>query len=82
MRVRFVAPREINMSLRYYEASLSVTCSAIVKLRALLLCLHSPLLALGRVFSFLVLYTVGRTPWAGDQPFARPLPTHNNTNTE
>jgi hypothetical protein len=25
---------------------------------------------------------VGRTPWTGDQPVARPLPTQNNTNTE
>jgi hypothetical protein len=25
--------------------------------------------------------TVGRTPWTGDQPVARPLPTHDNTNT-
>jgi hypothetical protein len=29
-----------------------------------------------RFFSFLILYTVGRTPWTGDQPVARPLPTH------
>jgi hypothetical protein len=28
------------------------------------------------VFSFLILYTVGRTPWTGDQPVARPLATH------
>jgi hypothetical protein len=27
-------------------------------------------------FQFLVLYTVGRTPWTGDEPVARPLPTH------
>jgi hypothetical protein len=27
-------------------------------------------------FSFLILYTVGRTPWTGDQPVARPLPAH------
>jgi hypothetical protein len=27
-------------------------------------------------FSFLILYTVRRTPWTGDQPVARPLPTH------
>jgi hypothetical protein len=26
--------------------------------------------------------TVGRTPWTGDQLIARPLPTHDNTNTE
>jgi hypothetical protein len=30
----------------------------------------------------LILYTVGRTSWTGDQPLARPLPTQNNTNTE
>jgi hypothetical protein len=27
----------------------------------------------------LILYTVGRTPWTGDQPVARPLPTHRAT---
>jgi hypothetical protein len=25
---------------------------------------------LGRFFSFLILYTVGRNPWPGDQPVA------------
>jgi hypothetical protein len=28
------------------------------------------------IFSFAILYTVGRTPWTGDQQVARPLPTH------
>jgi hypothetical protein len=28
------------------------------------------------LFRFLNLYTVGRTPWTGYQPVARPLPTH------
>jgi hypothetical protein len=28
------------------------------------------------LFRFLNLCTVGRTPWTGDQPVARPLPTH------
>jgi hypothetical protein len=37
--------------------------------------LYSPL-ELGRFFSFLILYTVSRTPRTGDQPVARPLPTH------
>jgi hypothetical protein len=31
------------------------------------------------LFSFLIIYTVGKTPWTGDQPVAMPLP---NTNTE
>jgi hypothetical protein len=37
------------------------------------------LLDLGRFFSFSILYTVGRTPWTGDQPVARPLPTLTTT---
>jgi hypothetical protein len=33
-------------------------------------------------YSFLIIQTVGRTLWAGDQPVASPLPTQDNTNTE
>jgi hypothetical protein len=54
-------------------------CLPLVQLKpweTLFLCLYSPLLGLGRSFSFLILYTVGRTPWTGDQPVAGPLPTH------
>jgi hypothetical protein len=40
------------------------------------------LLDLGRFFSFFILYTVVRTPWTGDQPVARPLPTHRTTQTQ
>jgi hypothetical protein len=39
-------------------------------------------LDLGRFFSFLILYTVGRTAWTGDQPVARPLPIHRTTQTQ
>jgi hypothetical protein len=39
--------------------------------------LYSPLLDLGRFLSFLILYTVNRPPWTGDQPVTRPLPTQN-----
>jgi hypothetical protein len=42
----------------------------------LLLCFYSPLSVLGHFFSFLILYTFGRTPWTGDQHVSRPLPTH------
>jgi hypothetical protein len=34
------------------------------------------------LFSSLILYTVGRTPWTGDQPVARPLPIHKTTQTQ
>jgi hypothetical protein len=35
------------------------------------------------LFQFLNPYTVGRTPWKGDQPVARPLPTHGiNAHTD
>jgi hypothetical protein len=40
------------------------------------------LLDLGRFFSLLILYTVGRTPWTGDQPVARTLPTHRTAQTQ
>jgi hypothetical protein len=44
--------------------------------------LHSPLLGLGRFFSSLIFYSVGRTPWTGDQPVARPLPAHRTAQTQ
>jgi hypothetical protein len=39
------------------------------------------LVRLGRFYQFLNLYRVVRTPWTGDQPIARPLPTHRKTQT-
>jgi hypothetical protein len=33
-------------------------------------------LASGSAAAILYTYTVGRTPWTGDQPVTRPLPTH------
>jgi hypothetical protein len=41
-----------------------------------------PLLDLGCFFSFLILYTVGRTPWTGDQTVARLLPAHRTAQTQ
>jgi hypothetical protein len=40
--------------------------------------LYSPLLGSGRFFSFLIIYTVGRTPWTGDEPVPRHLPTQTH----
>jgi hypothetical protein len=41
-----------------------------------------PFVGLGPPFHLLDIYTVGRTPWAGDQPVARPLPTHITVQTQ
>jgi hypothetical protein len=49
------------------------------KVLLILLWLYSPLLRFDHFFRFLTLYTVGRTLWAGEQPVARPLPTHRTT---
>jgi hypothetical protein len=45
---------------------------------AIIITALQPLLGLDRFFffSFLTLYRVGRTPWTGDQPVARPLLTN------
>jgi uncharacterized SAM-binding protein YcdF (DUF218 family) len=34
------------------------------------------------LFTFLILYTGGRTPWTGVQPVARHLPKHRTTQTQ
>jgi hypothetical protein len=36
-------------------------------------------LDIGQFFSFLILYTVGRAPWKGDKPIARPLVANRTT---
>jgi hypothetical protein len=56
----------------------------ILLLLLLLFWLYTTVLGLDRIFRFLILYTVRRPPWTGDQPVAKPLPTHrinaHNTN--
>jgi hypothetical protein len=63
-----------NTRSRSHSLALSLSVSVCVWL-------YSPT-DLGRFFSFLILYRVGRTPWTGDQPVARLLPTHRTTRTE
>jgi hypothetical protein len=41
-----------------------------------------PFIGPGRFSSFVILYTIGRTPWTGDQPITRSLPTHRTTQTQ
>jgi hypothetical protein len=44
--------------------------------------LYSPFQGPDRVLSFVILYTIGRTPWTGVQPVARPLPSHRTAQTK
>jgi hypothetical protein len=38
--------------------------------------------ALASFFSFMIIFTDGRTTWASDQPVARSLPKHGTTQTQ
>jgi hypothetical protein len=63
------------------EAIVLLTNPPSLTLTSLSLFLYRPL-DLGRLFSFLILYTVGRTPRTGDQPIPRPIPRHRTTQTQ
>jgi hypothetical protein len=52
------------------------------KYLSIYLWIESPLLGLGRFFRFFIVYTVGMTPWTGDQPVARPLPARRTEQTQ
>jgi hypothetical protein len=59
----------------------SVLCTYTIFTR-LLSSLNSTVLLLGFFSIFLILYTVGRTTWMGDQPVTRPVTTHRITQTQ
>jgi hypothetical protein len=58
----------VNLSLSLFPVAPTLEHKASVK-RFVSLQFHNP-------------KRVGRTPWTGDQPVERPLPTQDNTNTE
>jgi hypothetical protein len=66
----------IRSAITHHELLYDQSDKILLLLLLLLLWLYSPLLGLRHFFSFLILYTVGSTPWTGDQTVARPLPTH------
>jgi hypothetical protein len=69
-------PSRIILSILMFSTMLSDNYLSIY------LWLYSPLLDLGCFFSFLIFYTVSRTPWMGDQPVARPMPAHRTAQTQ
>jgi hypothetical protein len=81
--------RKITMSIGYALTPCCLivghsisSCHTVFAKLYLSMALESFLLDLGRFFSFLIMYTVGRTPWARDQPVARSLPTQRTTQTQ
>jgi hypothetical protein len=77
-------------SLPYFRISQSVSqswlsqskegnCKALI---SIYLWLYSPFVGPWPLVQYFILYTVVRTPWTGDQPIARPLPTHRTTQTQ
>jgi hypothetical protein len=77
---RFV--RRIAFKCKYCRLTHIVSSFRHGLLLLLLLLLQSVFFGLGSFLSFLILYTVGRTPCMGDQPVARPLPTCKTTQTQ
>jgi hypothetical protein len=62
-----------RLMISYYFRLPVFSHSLYISLWLYSLCGHWPL------FQSLTLFTIGRTPWTGDQPIARPLPTHRTT---
>jgi hypothetical protein len=65
--------RKNSKNVRFRANTLRITSQTYKRWIHLHLRLYSPLLDLGRFYSSLIFYTVGRTPWTGDRPVARPL---------
>jgi hypothetical protein len=72
---------QLKISLQTNKRHFSVHVSCALE-SYLSMALQVLLLDLGRFFNFLIIYTVGRTFWTGDQPVARPLPTHRTIQTQ
>jgi hypothetical protein len=79
------APTPQNTWLRHQYAwsPLTISYSKFARTATLSIYLSTALLLdLGRIFIFLIFYTVGKPPWTADQPVARPLPVHRTEQTQ
>jgi hypothetical protein len=82
LRLTTLPPSVSRLSGENVGASAACYRDSCILFLLLLLCLYGPLLSLGPFFSFLILYTVARTPLTNVQPVVRPLPTHRTTQTQ
>jgi hypothetical protein len=64
--------------MRFIVETLNVSCVYVYITINIIILVLEPLCWVLAAF-FLIPYTVGRTPWMGDQPASCPLPTHRTT---
>jgi hypothetical protein len=81
-----MCPLCLSVQLSIYVSFLSVCLSVCLSVQlSIYLSVYGSavlLLDLGRFFSFLILGTVCRAPWKGDQPIASSPPTRRTAQTE
>jgi hypothetical protein len=78
--LRYVNCDDVNcIKMGFERVEWRIFLTTVTNILSICLKLYSPLLDLGRFFSFLILYTVSGTPWTRNQHVARPLPTHKRT---
>jgi hypothetical protein len=83
---RYAAGNTKTFNLTLHNVSFTLLCHVITMIFKNSICLYTYgskalMLNLGRFFSFLIFFTIGRTPWKGDQAVARPLPAHRTVQT-
>jgi hypothetical protein len=86
MKVLFLKSYELSFQQTYFRFHSTVPKLLIRKRYYILFLIYlptalQPLWTLA-AFQFLNLYTVGGTPWTGDNPVARPLPAHRTRQTQ
>jgi hypothetical protein len=75
---------ELGLSFRYYEFIIALMTLPIIII-IIFIIITITIIALQAflgpwpLFHFLILYTIGKTPWTGDQPVTRPLLKYRTT---
>jgi hypothetical protein len=72
----------LNFFSQYTSRSSSYTLPNSPPPISIYLWLYSHFVGPWPLFTFLIFYTDGRTPWTGDRSVARPLPAHRTAQTQ
>jgi hypothetical protein len=74
-RLVYIIQSLLRLQVRYLPVKLSIYLSVCLSV-------YGSIALSCALAAFLILYTVGSTPWMDDQTVARPLPTHRRTLTQ